>query len=334
MAGSNIFVMYQSENGQNVTVSARRGTGHVEPSHDGASARITVLEGSVVSNGKMTANVRCSNCNSWDGGTMDFTSINGRWIYAAKSGTPLQSDDLNADISYHDDHGVFDWDFSAAKGGSEVNPFLTSAASTTTSTTAAAPASGGIPSNLKDVKKAHGVLASIAFILLFPSGGILIRLSSLPSTLNIHRGLQLFGLVLFTAAMGMGAWMTHHLSLIGNKHVIIGLVVFILIFFQPFTGNLHHKYFQRTRARSLWSQAHLWLGRGAIILGLVNGGLGLQLAGNYDDVDKAKIAYGVLAGIFGSAYLVSIALGEGRRAKAKRSGSGSDQEMVTSVNEK
>lgn len=58
------------------------------------------------------------------------------------------------------------------------------------------------------------------------------------------------------------------------------------------------------------------------------------MAGNYDDVDKAKIAYGVLAGIFGTAYLVSIALGEGRRAKAKRSGSGSDQEMVTSVNEK
>lgn len=86
MAGANIFVMsvdinvdthgatlttlrYTSGDGQNVTLSPRLGKGHTMPLHDD-SANVTLLEGSGVSNGKMTANVRCSNCNSWTGGTM------------------------------------------------------------------------------------------------------------------------------------------------------------------------------------------------------------------------------------------------------------------------
>ena len=41
MAGSNIFVVYTSSNGQNITVSPRLATGHVMPKHDTA-AQITV----------------------------------------------------------------------------------------------------------------------------------------------------------------------------------------------------------------------------------------------------------------------------------------------------
>ncbi|CAK4030903.1 Hypothetical predicted protein [Lecanosticta acicola] len=338
MAGSSIFVMYTSANGSNVTVSTRRGIGHVEPSHDGATAQITVLSGSTVSDGKMTANVRCSNCTSWTGGTMDFTSSNGSWIHAYKKGTPITSDELDADISYHDDYGVFDWNLTAAKGGSEVNPFVTAAATTnttTTTSTSAAPGRFAIPSNLQEIKKAHGFLASIAFILVFPSGAILIRVGNFPQAMNVHRGLQFFGLALFTAAMGLGAWMTDKLSLIGDTHIIIGIVVYILMFIQPITGTLHHIWFKKVSARTLWSQAHLWLGRGAIILGLVNGGLGLKLGGKFADLEKAKIAYGVLAGIFGTAYLVAIAFGERRRRMTRRNGSGSEQEMVvTSAIEK
>jgi hypothetical protein len=41
-----------------VTLSPRTASGYSQPSYDGA-AQVTLLEGSGVSNGVMTANVRC-----------------------------------------------------------------------------------------------------------------------------------------------------------------------------------------------------------------------------------------------------------------------------------
>lgn len=58
MSGSNMFVMYTSADGSNVTVSPRLGTGHNMPQFN-SNTQITLLEGSGVSNGQMTANVRC-----------------------------------------------------------------------------------------------------------------------------------------------------------------------------------------------------------------------------------------------------------------------------------
>ena len=59
MAGSNIFVIYTSADGNNVTLSPRAGTGHVEPQHS-SGPQVTLLGGSGVSNGMMTANIKCN----------------------------------------------------------------------------------------------------------------------------------------------------------------------------------------------------------------------------------------------------------------------------------
>lgn len=58
MAGANMFVVYASKSGNNVTVSPRLGRGHVMPNFNG-DAEVSVLEGSGVSNGVMTASFRC-----------------------------------------------------------------------------------------------------------------------------------------------------------------------------------------------------------------------------------------------------------------------------------
>lgn len=58
MSGSHIFVVYTSADGNNVTVSPRLGTGHNTPQFN-SDTQITLLEGSGVANGQMTANVRC-----------------------------------------------------------------------------------------------------------------------------------------------------------------------------------------------------------------------------------------------------------------------------------
>ncbi|KAH7042194.1 hypothetical protein B0J12DRAFT_702379 [Macrophomina phaseolina] len=123
MSGSHIFVMYTSADGNNVTVSPRLGTGHNMPQFD-SNTQFTLLEGSGVSNGQMTANVRCGNCQSWAGGSMDFTASSAIWIHASRSGSAMNTDDMSTAIQQHGgDYGSFDWDFSTAKGGSSGNPF-------------------------------------------------------------------------------------------------------------------------------------------------------------------------------------------------------------------
>ena len=61
MAGSNIFVAYPNADGTNMTISPRTGVGEVEPNFN-ANSQVTLLSGSGISNGIMTANVKCRFC--------------------------------------------------------------------------------------------------------------------------------------------------------------------------------------------------------------------------------------------------------------------------------
>jgi hypothetical protein len=58
MSGANMFIIYASADGKNVTVSPRSGTGHVMPQLN-SEAKITILEGTGITNGKMIANFKC-----------------------------------------------------------------------------------------------------------------------------------------------------------------------------------------------------------------------------------------------------------------------------------
>lgn len=59
MKGANIFIVYSDADGQNVTVSPRLGQGNFQPQFN-SQAQVSLLEGSGISNGMMTANVRCT----------------------------------------------------------------------------------------------------------------------------------------------------------------------------------------------------------------------------------------------------------------------------------
>ena len=58
MNGANMFVFYQSGDGTNVTISPRAGVGRVQPRLN-RNPQLTLLAGSGVFGGKMTANVKC-----------------------------------------------------------------------------------------------------------------------------------------------------------------------------------------------------------------------------------------------------------------------------------
>lgn len=313
MKGANIFVMYASANGQNVTVSPRLGTGNVMPQHDTA-AQITLLEGTGISNGVMTANVQCANCDAWSGGSMDLTASSAKWIYASKSGDSLDSDSLTESIQQHDDYSAFTWSMSAARGGSSVNPLVEATSATSANSTSstssgtsaqsssssssddssgtddAASASAG-PSNAFIV--AHGALGSIAFVALFPIGAILIRLASFSGVVWVHAAIQMLAYCLQIAGAGLGIYIALATDALNGAHQIIGLVLLALVFFQPFGGYIHHLIFRKKRTRTTVSYIHIWLGRAGILLGMINGGLGLQLS---QETNSKYIAYGVCAG--------------------------------------
>ncbi|KUI55723.1 hypothetical protein VP1G_03023 [Cytospora mali] len=146
-------------------------------------------------------------------------------------------------------------------------------------------------------RTAHGILACVAFVILFPLGGILLRAIPGRWSFHAHWVVQMLAWVLYVAAFALGVELVREVRFPGdtgdfisnphtNYHPIIGIIVFILLLIQPLLGIIHHQNFKRLQRRTLSSHLHLWDGRIAIVLGLVNGGLGLQLAGAADTRNK------------------------------------------------
>ncbi|KIW01114.1 uncharacterized protein PV09_07402 [Verruconis gallopava] len=170
-------------------------------------------------------------------------------------------------------------------------------------------------SQQKNMLMAHGIMAGLAFAVFFPFGAISIRLLSFPGLVWFHAAFQVFAYVFYIIAFGLGIWLANQLHLMGEAHPILGIVLFILLFFMPVLGQLHHRNFKKFQTRTIPSFAHIWLGRIVITLGIINGGLGLKLANNSTYGPKV---YGVVAGIIFAIYLASIVIGERRRARTLR----------------
>jgi len=168
---------------------------------------------------------------------------------------------------------------------------------------------------------AHAVLAALAFVVLFPTGGILIRVASFPGLWIAHGLFQIFAYVVYIAAFGLGIYMATNLHMMDETHVIIGIVLFVLLFFQPFLGLLHHIGFKKHARRGVWSYGHIWLGRGLITLGIVNGGLGLKLAKDTHigaPTNGQVVAYSVVAAIMWAIYMLAAMWGELKRGRDRR----------------
>jgi len=314
MTNANTFIIYADGKG-NVTLSPRHAKGNVMPLYD-SSIDAELLAGSGVQNGIMTANVRCGSCQSWGtGGSMDFKASSGGWIHARSTGDAINSTNVEERIKIHSMYGAFTWSFTPAVGGASANPFQDA-----TLSSSAAPQA---KLHMKPIVLwCHGVFAATAFALFFPLGAILIRVSSHRSIMWVHAAIQMIAWTLFATAFGLGLYFAlSHDILTMHAHPIIGIVLFSLMTIQPFTGWIHHKRFAKSGTRSVSSHAHIWVGRGAIMLGMINGGLGLMWARRFQKT--YIIVYSVIAGVMGVAYLAAIVYGEVIRKKRRPSSSDS-----------
>lgn len=236
------------------------------------------------------------------------------------------------------------------------------------------------PARAKRFIVIHGVLASIAFVALLPLGSILIRIVPSKSAWIAHAVAQTLGYAMYVAGAGIGIYLVSAISIpypepntslleldTVNYHFTIGLVVLVVLLFQPLTGVVHHIKYKRAKTaaaagppntlnnrhhqqqhsrqhssssstvppgkeynnngangtgtyipRTTWSHVHIWLGRLAVTLGMVNGGLGLYVSSSDSDPKtNALIAYSVVAGVVWLVWLASVVYGEVSRAKGR-----------------
>lgn len=185
-------------------------------------------------------------------------------------------------------------------------------------------------------RNAHACIMSIVFIVLYPLGAISVHLpvSEIPFLKNtyltqkimaIHAPIQIIAFVMMIGGMALGIRIAHDLDYLNNPvhaHVVIGLlVVSIIIVFQPVLGVLQHRYFKRTGGKSLFAYLHRWIGRGAIALGMINSGLGFQLAETTGIIvpTSSYVRSYVLLGALVCIWLSLVGFGEFRSRRQKKS---------------
>lgn len=249
---------------------------------------------------------------------MSFTDASSRWIWAYQSGSAVSSNNLDVNLGKHSRYGSTTFNLQQAAGGNSVNPFATTVASTTTgsgsNSTGSAAGLTAEEKKFNNILMAHAIMASIAFVILYPLGAIGIRLLSFKSLVFIHAGWMLFTYSIVIASAGLGIWMAVLCGQMSEPHAIIGLVVLGGLLIQPVTGLTHHLLYKRVGRPNAATYPHIWWGRAIITLGIINGGLGLQLAAN---TKAGEIVYGVVAAIIWLVWMGVIVLAFLRSRNAK-----------------
>ncbi|KAK2596736.1 hypothetical protein QQS21_006191 [Conoideocrella luteorostrata] len=299
MEGADMFIMYENGKG-NVTLSTRQGLNHIMPTYKEKTG-VELLAGSGVIDGHMVANIRCGDCSE-----LSVKGSNG-WLSAWKAGSSLASTDTSARISYHDSHDLFSVDFAKAAVSSDTNPFVGGGnKGNNTGSGSNGSGSGAVVQDKnpnEDLLHAHGIIMSVVFLIGYPVGSMVMPMLG---KWLLHASWQMVVFLLMWAGFGAGYVLSRRLNL-------------------PVLGWLHHQHFLKHKKRGPISYAHIWYGRLLIVLGMINGGLGLQLAG----LDGPfVITYCTILGIFAALYLGSMVIGVLRKRRAATPGSQSSMEQT------
>ena len=342
MVGSNLFVMYQDGRG-NVTLSPRIATAHAMPSEDTSStaAKLTLLEGSGVEGSTMRANVMCSNCESWgSSGKLAVAGSSTSWIAAWSEGSSLAATSANAAISMHDGTAQYKLDLTKATIASDSNPFVTassgsgsgsgtgSGSDTGSGTGTGSDTGSGDTSTGSDtsgsgsgsdsgvvvsstpkaaIVTAHAVIMAIVMVILYPIGSAIMPLLG---KWLLHGAWQGLAYLLMWAGFALGVVAARQRGLlftsVGRNHTVIGTVVVAAMGIQPLLGVLHHRHFVQNQSRGMVSHIHIWWGRLLMILGVINGGLGLQLSSASNGL---VVGYAVASAVLFVVYVASKVVG-------------------------
>jgi Cytochrome domain of cellobiose dehydrogenase len=243
----------------------------------------------------------------WPKTTIDPSSPSQPWIWAHNPTSPISIGDGTIQLHPHDPQlgfGFFWADFksaAAAASSSQAPPsFPTSDSSSGLlhlTTTTPPPIYGlGGPTIRNWMFHLHGLLTSLAFLLLYPLGALLLRTSD-PRAFNFHWTTQAFASVLLVLGATLGWVLSRKIELV---HQFVGLAIVGAVGVQLLLGWRHHVRFLRTkRSGGSWmAKGHVWIGRMLMGLGWMNVLLGLWARG-YSGFTVLAVACAVLVeGVF------------------------------------
>ena len=132
--------------------------------------------------------------------------------------------------------------------------------------------------------KAHGILASITFLLVIPAAILTMRFygRNPRQAVRTHIWLQILALFLATAVLSIGWFQVGTRRSLSNPHHGIGVALYVLLWVQIIAGAVVHR-IERIRKRyhvPLKAMLHHWLGRAIVLLGIAQVALGLTLYGS------------------------------------------------------
>ncbi|KAF2481330.1 hypothetical protein BDY17DRAFT_301142 [Neohortaea acidophila] len=293
MEGALMLITYANSNNDGVTISPRYATGETEPVYQ-SNVTVDAMSTDPVS-GYLTANGVCRGCVTWlNGGGIDLTSAAQPFIFAiGPPFPPLQSDSGSAGLTEHAFVGHFTMDMPAATVQSNGNvpqgPFTSSQSASTATNT---------ETTYNPAPHIHGLVMGFVFIIILPLGSLILRVWN---SVRYHIVAQCIGLVLFLMAVAGGcvaSTMYNRSKNFNSAHQIIGLLVMVAFLTQLVLGVMHHRIYKREQRKTMRGWIHLYLGPTIILIGLVNGILGFNLAGE----TFVAIPYCILIVIVGVIY--------------------------------
>ncbi|KUJ08943.1 CBD9-like protein [Mollisia scopiformis] len=290
-----MFIMYPGGEQGRITVSTRTTRYHAIPkvvSEDAPETHVTKTW--IDDTGLYNAQIMCYNCESWSGTTLDVMSPSQPWIWATNWDQPTHSDDVHLKLRPHNAKGftMLNMASSYSESGDIIAQVSTQRITQEPNTDDAGPAPPTMQDESDDHHPAkehhkhsafglvslHGFLLSFGFFAL--TFGVLGIRSGSSKSYKIHWTIQTGGGSAIVVGCLMGIYLSYkHGGHFGTFHQWIGLSMIPSVIIQGLLGYLHHVNYLKYGRRTAVSYYHIWLGRAALIIGNLNVGFGLNLAG-------------------------------------------------------
>ncbi|KAK5010594.1 hypothetical protein LTR28_008854 [Elasticomyces elasticus] len=126
----------------------------------------------------------------------------------------------------------------------------------------------------------HAIVMCVAFVLIMPFGVVLLRVLE---TVRWHAWNQAVAALLVVLGTAIGIYWsgTYNRSKNYNSaHQILGIILVVAVIIQLSLGFFHHRYYKKHARPTLMGRIHRYLGPAVLFFGIVNGGTGLDFAGN------------------------------------------------------
>ncbi|SMR43406.1 unnamed protein product [Zymoseptoria tritici ST99CH_1E4] len=294
MTNTRMLISYLAEDGHHLTNTVRYSTGHTEPVAEDVviepvtSDHYAPFSNTLSPDGIMIAHAVCRKCATWKNGALNLTNTAEQFVFALGPNITLHSNDKNAPLRLHDFHGTFQLDMTVATNytgdyarvPAPQDPGLQTGDSFWAFANYYSSSAYNTSNDAEWAGVAHAVFMCFTFLLIFPLGALSLRL--LRRAL-VHAAAQVLGVIFLTIGLGLGIYASklyNKSKTFTTPHQILGLIIFASVFIQLGLGLTHHILYLRAGTPTIMGKIHRYLGISITLLGIANGFLGLDFAGD------------------------------------------------------